>query len=129
MEKGEGHHYRGKCLDEINISVDEAISDEENQSDKEEQQLSDKEDTEEQQSFYNDDVEKVEHQTSQRPKEKLHDPKHQKPSKLKKKVNIIPWTNKEKTTAITFFKKNIDLKKVPNKKEYEDLLNSLHLYF
>lgn len=124
MEKGEGHHHRGKSLDEINISVDEAISDEENQSDKEdheEHQLSDKEDTEEQQLFDNYD-EEVEHQTSQKPKEKLHKPKHQKPSKLKKKVNIIPWTNKEKTTAITFFKKHIDLKKVPNKKECEDLI-------
>lgn len=30
MEKGEGHNYRGKSLDEINISVDQAISDEEN---------------------------------------------------------------------------------------------------
>ena len=128
MEKGEGHHYRGMSLDEINISVDEAISDEDNQSDKEEhedhkeQQLSDKEDIEEQQLFNNYDDEEIEHQNSQRPKEKLHNPKHQKPSKLKKKVNIIPWTIKEKTTAITFFKKHIDLKKVPNKKECEDLI-------
>lgn len=37
-------------------------------------------------------------------------------------MNIIPWTIKEKTTAITFFKKHIDLKKVPNKKECEDLI-------
>jgi len=114
MEKGEGHHYRGKSLDEINISVDEAISDEENQSDKE--------DYEEQQLFDNDDDKEIEHQTSQRPKDKLHNPKHQKPSKLMKKVNIILWTDKEKTTAITFFKKHIDLKKVPNKKECEDLI-------
>lgn len=84
MEKGEGHHYRGKSLDEINISVDEAISDEENQSDKEdqeEQQLSDKEDTEEQQLIDNYNNKEVE--TSQRPKEKLHNSKHQKPSKAK----------------------------------------------
>lgn len=132
MEKGEGHHYRGKSLDEINISVDEAISDEENQSDQEdyeEQQLSEKEDTEEQQLFDNCD-EEVEYQTSQRLKEKLHYPKHQKPSKLKKKVNIIPWTNEEKTSVITFFKKHIDLKKVPNKKECGNLIKfSQSLFF
>lgn len=37
-------------------------------------------------------------------------------------MNIIPWTNKEKAVTITFFKKHIDLKKVPNKNDCEDLI-------
>jgi len=114
MEKGEGHHYRGKSLDEINVSVDEAISDEDQ---------SDQENTKEQQ-FDDEDPhdDEVEHPNPQKSNTKVDNPKHQKPSKLKKKVNIIPWTLREKTTAITFFKKHIDLKKIPNKKECEDLI-------
>lgn len=78
MEKGEGHKYRGMSLDDINISVEDIISDEEEE-----------------------DI-KNEDESSENTSYKSH---NQSIGKIKRKnITIIPWSEREKIVVKNYLK-------------------------
>lgn len=96
MEKGEGHKYRGMSLDDTNISVEDVISDEE------EEDIENEDESSENTSY-------ISH--------------NQSIGKIKcKNITIIPWSEKEKILVKNYFKNHIHLKKAPKKPECEDFI-------
>lgn len=124
MEKGEGHEYRGKTLDEININVNELVSDEQDSDENESDKCMDQQSTSTQVTTHAP----VSMTTQKQPKEELSvtekkasNNKNLKVVNSKKKV-IIPWLNEEKSVTKQYFKKHILLGKAPRKQECEELL-------
>lgn len=107
MENGKGNEYRGKSLDEININVNELLSDEE--------------------STDNEEKKSEVEQLGQKPL--IDTPLTKKPTNVtktvrqfSKKIAVVPWSEAEKSAATKFFKKHILLGKVPKKHECEEFL-------
>lgn len=104
MKQGKGHQYRGKSLDEIDINLNDVVSDEESENDHE-----DIKDLVDQNQF----TKKGELITSNHSHEN---------TTVKKKIVIIPRTLEEKNTATSFFNKHIILKTAPKKHECENFM-------
>lgn len=109
MEKGEGQKYRGKTLDEINISDNDLVSDEEeNEAD--------------------DDLQEKDTSLDLNLINELNSEEHAKTltrsvikkQMLNKNIKIIPWTDNEKQIMTKHFKNNIFLNKAPKKHECEN---------
>jgi len=104
MEKGEGQKYRGKTLDEINISANDLVSDEdENEAD---------DDLQEKDS--SPDLDLINELNTEEPRSVI------KKQMLNKNIKIIPWTDNEKQIMTKHFKNNIFLNKAPKKHECEN---------
>jgi len=114
MEKGKGHKYRGKSLDEIDIQLDSLISDEE----------SDTIDNEDNDDKFFANLDNQKNTTLNEKNTELIQSINLSNEKIspKKKVTIVPWTEKEKRITLTFFKKHIIIGKAPNKQECEHLM-------
>lgn len=112
MEKGEGQNYRGKTLDEINISANDLISEEE----------------EEEGDDIDDDFQEIDSSPNLKQKQ-TKEPILEKPycakkcpiiKKQKQNKNIkIILTENEKNVATQYFKTRIILNKAPKKHECE----------
>lgn len=120
IEKGQGDKYRGKSIDEININVNDLISDESGDDEINEPLNQATASTERSststsyvskspiispstKSFTTNDIDKT----------KL---------KIKQKIIIIPWNDDEKSITTKYFKKYILLGKAPRKSECEEFL-------
>lgn len=113
MEKGEGQKYRGKSLDEIDISANDLIS-----ADEEEEYGVDDDFNEKDSSPVlnkNQTIEPI----MEEPYSELPIIKKQK----KKSIMIIPWSEKEKHLATQHFKNHILLNKAAKKNECEHFMN------
>lgn len=100
MENGKGHKYRGKSLDEIDIQFDSLISDKESDMD-----IIDNEDDDEQ-LYINSDIQRNTTLNAKNTEllQSINLSNEKTPSK--KKVTIVPWTEKEKSITLTFFRKH-----------------------
>ncbi|XP_050056575.1 uncharacterized protein LOC126555514 [Aphis gossypii] len=106
MENGKGNEYRGKSLDEININVNELVSDEEstdNEEKKSEDQL-------------------IKKPLIGSPLTKNSVNKTKTIRQTTKKIAVVPWSEAEKSAATKYFKKHILLGKVPKKHECDEFL-------
>lgn len=122
MEKGEGNQYRGKNLDEININVDDLVSDEHTSTDDEDANDEPLSQLPNRSSVHISSINtpinspltkmtgKITTQLSER--------------KLAKKVIIVPWKAEEKSIAFKYFKKHIHLEIAPKKEDCEIFLKT-----
>lgn len=128
MEKGESSQYRGKSLDEINVNVEETVSDvEESSSDLEEEKLTkpDKNDDNIITSEIIAEPHTVKNKKSTKCNKQINlTPITRRAQNKNQKIVIIPWADEDKIKLNSYFKKNILLGKVPNKKECEDFMKT-----
>lgn len=109
IEKGDGNKYRGKNMDEININVNELISDAESTDDENEKPE-------------NDTNEEPINSTILLPTPEISCALDKNQIISPKIKNIIPWSYEKRALATKFFKMHILLDKAPKKKECETFL-------
>ncbi|CAI6375828.1 unnamed protein product [Macrosiphum euphorbiae] len=127
MEKDQGHEYRGKNLDEIDINVDTLVSDEENVSNDDDDDNKDhKSPTKTSSVDKTDNKQNIKDIKDTPPKKKMRRSKSitnesKNMKNVKPKFNRVPWTEDQKKVTTHFFQKHILLKKAPKKEECEEI--------
>lgn len=115
MEKGGADHYKGKCIDDIDIDMEENLLDENNYDD----------DSDEGENDIVDDLIDFSKATTSNCKalNRSNDAAEEFASKSKKKCirKLVPWTNKQKEVTLKYFKNHIKSKKPPKKHECDEL--------